>query len=288
MTHFPYHSFLAKWQREQLDSFLENFPLDQAVCIHSYSEGYASHSQDEIQSEYFDINKISLHVTILYRHSNEEIDGVQSTEEKPVICKEHLFVVPDDITQDHDSVLHIQKLTSKHLQESKCVIKNMHEFTDGCAGQYKSRQCLGDLFCSLATLGYTVQRNFFATSHAKGEQDAAGSYVKQKASTAVLRRRVKLHNAQELCDFLTENFSETAASSFPSWQKSFQLKQCVFFHLPFSGELAVSQNREGGRFWTVKGIQELHSVRICSEQLCWKLDNSIGLLTFILSQTVSF
>ena len=95
----------------------------------------------------------------------------------------------------------------------------MHEFADRCAGQYKSRHCLGDLSCSLANLGYTVQRNFFATSHAEGEQDAAGSHVKQKATTAVLCRRVKLHSAQELCDFLTEDFSKSAASSFHSRQK---------------------------------------------------------------------
>ena len=190
------------------------------------------------------------------------MDGVQSAEEEPVICKEHLFVISDDVTQDHDSVLHIQKLISKHLQDSKCIIKNMHEFTDGCAGQHKSRHCLGDLSCSLATLGCTVQRNFFVTSHGKGEQD-----VKQKATTAVLCKRVKLRSAQELCDFLTENFSEPAASSFPSRQKSVQLKQPFFFNLPSSGAMAISRNREGGRFCTVKGIWQLHSVRTDSEQL---------------------
>ena len=57
----------------------------------------------------------------------------------------------------------------------------MHEFADGCAGQCKSRHYLGDLSCSLATLGNIVQRNFFATSHAKGEQDAAASHVQCKA-----------------------------------------------------------------------------------------------------------
>ena len=129
------------------------------------------------------------------------------------------------MTQDHDSVLHIQKLISKHLHDSKCIINNMHEFTDGCAGQYKSRHCLGDLSCSFRLLLATQSKEtFIATSHAKGEQDAAGSHVKQKATTAVLRRRVKLRSAQELCDFLTENFSEPAASSFPSRQKSVQLK----------------------------------------------------------------
>ena len=38
---FPYHSFLAKWQWEQLDFLLENLTTDRAVCIHDYSDGYA-------------------------------------------------------------------------------------------------------------------------------------------------------------------------------------------------------------------------------------------------------
>ena len=120
---FPYHSFLAKWQLEQLDSLLESLQTDQAVCIHDYSKGFACRFQDEIQSQFVDVNKVSLPVTILYRHSNEEVDGLQSTEEEPVICKEHFFVISDDVTQDHDSVLHIQLLISKHLQESRCTIK---------------------------------------------------------------------------------------------------------------------------------------------------------------------
>ena len=153
---FPYHSFLAKWQNKQLDSLLENLPLDQAVCSHDYSEGYACRFQDEIQSQYFDVRIVSLHV-ILYRHLNAEVNGVQSSGQEPAICKEHLFVISDDVNQDHDSALHIQKLISKHLEESNCTIKKMHEFKDGCAGQCKSRHCYGDPSCSLATLGYTVQ-----------------------------------------------------------------------------------------------------------------------------------
>ena len=262
---FSYHPFLAKWQREQLDSLLENLPLNEAVCIPDYSEGYACRFQDEIQSQYFDVNKVSLHVTVLYGHSTAEVDGILSTEEEPAITKEHLFVILDDVTQDHDSVLHIQKLISKHLEESKCTVKKMHEFTDGCAGQYKSRHCYGDLSCSLATLGYTC--GYFATSHAKGEQDAAGSHVKQKATLVVLSRKDTLSNTKDLCDFLKENFSEPAAYSFPSRHRLVQLKRLVFFYFPSTGELAVAHYQDGGRFYTVKGIQQIHSVRTCSEQL---------------------
>ena len=30
-------------------------------------------------------------------HSNEEMYGVQSTEEEPVICKEHLFLILKEV-----------------------------------------------------------------------------------------------------------------------------------------------------------------------------------------------
>lgn len=37
---YPSHSFMARWQREQLDSLLENHPLGNVVCVHNYSEEY--------------------------------------------------------------------------------------------------------------------------------------------------------------------------------------------------------------------------------------------------------
>ena len=105
------------------------------------------------------------------------------------IIKEHIFAVIDDATQDHHAIVHIQKLISNYLtNDLKFNIKKIHEFTDGCVGQYKSRHCHGDVSCSLANLGYVVQRNYFATSHAKGEQDAADANVKQKATIGVLRK----------------------------------------------------------------------------------------------------
>ena len=48
------------------------------------------------------------------------------------------------------------------------------------AAQYKSRQRIRNLYCSVADFGFPVQLNYFETSHAKGEQDAAGSHVIQQ------------------------------------------------------------------------------------------------------------
>ena len=100
LVEYPSHSFMAKLQREQLDSLLENLPLRHVVSIHDYSEGYTCRQQDEIQSEHFDIAKVSLHVIILYRRAVEAVDGVDSTRENPHLAKEHVFVISDDPVQN--------------------------------------------------------------------------------------------------------------------------------------------------------------------------------------------
>ena len=35
---YPSHSFIARWQREQLHNLLEHLPIGHVVCIHDYSE----------------------------------------------------------------------------------------------------------------------------------------------------------------------------------------------------------------------------------------------------------
>lgn len=101
---YSYHSFMAKWQQNQMDSLIENLPKDEVIYVHDYSKGYSCRQQDELQSEYFDVAKVSLHIIILYRHAVEPVDGKISTDEEPTIIKKHLFVISDDEVQDFHSV----------------------------------------------------------------------------------------------------------------------------------------------------------------------------------------
>ena len=53
---------------------------------------------------------VSLHVSILYCHAVEAVDGASSSEEEPNTIKEHIFVILGDPIQDHDSVHKVQEL----------------------------------------------------------------------------------------------------------------------------------------------------------------------------------
>lgn len=200
-----------------MDNLIEHLPLNEVVCVHDYSEGYSCRQQDKLQSEHFDVAKVSLHITILYCHAVEFVDGKTSTVDDPQIIKEHLFVISDDEVQDYHSVHKAQELVKSYLKEQlQMKINRLHEFADGCAAQYKSRHCIGDLSCCLFDYGYQIQRSYFETSHAKGEQDAAGANVKQKVSQAVLGKTAVIRNAKDMTDFLVENFATPSASSFAS------------------------------------------------------------------------
>ena len=97
---------MARWQKEQLDSLLENLPHGHLVCIHDYSEGCTCKKQDKIQSEYFDVAKVSLHITILCRYVVEAVDGITGTEDELNTIKEHVFVISDDPGQ----TIHVKAL----------------------------------------------------------------------------------------------------------------------------------------------------------------------------------
>ena len=254
---YPYHSFMTKWQKEQFD----NLPLDNIICVHDFSKNYTCRSQDEIQSQYFDPNKVSIHVSIVYRHASLQIDGKESTE-KPELIKEHIFVLSDDSTQDYHFVHHSQKLIFDYItKELKLKVKKVHEFTDGCAGQYKSRHTFGDLSCSLADFGFQVDRHFFETSHAKGEQDAAGANIKQRATLAVLRHETSITSAKDLCDYLSRTFRNPTSQS-----RSVTLKNRVFFRVPVDGDGAVPRGSQGCSFKEFQGIRKIHSIRTTPEQ----------------------
>ena len=78
---------MAIWQREQSDNIKDSLPLQHVLCVHDFSENYHCAFQDEVQSQYFCRNEVSIHVITLYRHSLSEYDGEESTAENPIIVK---------------------------------------------------------------------------------------------------------------------------------------------------------------------------------------------------------
>lgn len=202
---FPGHCLHSNWQSNQLKSIVQCLPYGHVCCVHDYSENYTCQHQDQLQSLYYGQTQASIHVTILHRHSLAEVDGEESTPTEPKIVTEHLFVISPDLKHDHHSVHHCRQLVAKYLNEIRYPVTMMHEWTDGCSVQYKSRHCMGDVSYTVADFSYPTIRNYFETSHAKGPQDGGGANLKFKADMAVIRRQKVIQNAADLQEFAQEN-----------------------------------------------------------------------------------
>ena len=250
---FPAHRFRAKWQHEQLQNLLENLPLGHVCCIHDYSENYLCQHQDQIQSLYYGQTQASIHVTILHRHALPEVDGEESSEDDPRVVTEHLYVISPDLRHDHHSVQGCRNHVASYLKEIGYTVKFMHEWTDGCSAQYKSRHCMGDVSFSLLDFGFPTLRNYFETSHAKGPQDGAGATLKHKADMAVIRREIVIQNAKDLFDFARANLTLPSSTRFQSQVVKF--KRRVFF---FVSE--HDRERPYRMFKEVKNNRSIHSI----------------------------
>ncbi|CAC5393263.1 unnamed protein product [Mytilus coruscus] len=245
---FPAHQFRAYWQSKRMKSLVENLPIGHCVTVHDFSENYKCTEQNEIQSSYFQKLEVSLHVTILHRHSVLEYDGKDSTAEEPNIVTEQFFVISPDQKHDHHYTHCVQNLVSEYLKSINCEISVMHEFTDGCSSQYKSRHCMGDVSYSCSDFGYAkILRNYFETSHARGPQDAAGGFIKKQADLAVIRGTHVIQSSSDLFDYAQSNLSTTADSS--------KCSQRIFRYVD-------SVNRDRDRnFLPVKENRKIHQVR---------------------------
>ena len=84
------------------------------------------------------------------------IDGEESPEDDPVVVTKYLFVISPDYKHNH----HSPDLVAGYLNDINCPITVMHEFTDGCSAQYKSRHCMGNVSHSAVDFGVTTIRNY--------------------------------------------------------------------------------------------------------------------------------
>ena len=250
---FPAHRFRARWQHDQLQSLLDNLPLGHICCIHDYFENYTCQHQDQIQSLYYGQTQASIHVTVLHRHALLYLDGEESSENDPRIVTEHLFTISPDLRHDNHSVQGCRTNVVNYVNDIGYEVQVMHEWTDGCSAQYKSRHCMGDVSFSLLDFGVPTVRNYFETSHAKGPQDGAGANLKHKADMAVIRRETIIQNAKDLFEFAKARLSLPSSTRFQS--QVVKLKRRVFFFVP-----EHDRERPYRMFREVKNNRTIHSI----------------------------
>ncbi|KAK3274177.1 hypothetical protein CYMTET_17622 [Cymbomonas tetramitiformis] len=190
-----------------------------------------------------------------------------STEENPIIIKDYIYLIGDDMPHSHRSIQHMRMLIVKDyfIKRGIPLPKFVHEWADGSAVQNKCGTAFADVvesgrpMCAewVRGLGIPCQRNLFETAHARGEQDAMGVIVKHEASLAVMAAPDKWYGgitcARHLWEFCIERLQDPKDTT---WSRGSQFCKRFFF-LVEKGDVDES----GPVFDTVDRTLRLHSVR---------------------------
>jgi len=180
------------------------------------------------------------------------VDTDNSTESH---VKEHWRVISDCLNHNYDFVHHcVANVLMPELRALGCVVKVLHQRTDGCASQYKSFNCFGDVSRSREDLDVDVICSYSGSGHGKGEVDAAAGYQKTAARKALIRSvdEITIHSAKELYEFAASHLGTSAVL------KTSALHGRRFFCVDKSD---VDTERARAKFKTVKGTQKINSAR---------------------------
>ena len=132
---------MARWQDEQFRICRDIFPLETILSVVDFAENYTLQPQNEIQSQYYHSEQVSIIVHITYRH------GQDSNEEKRVIVKESHFYISDDWTHDIHYMKHCFKLFYDHMIAMDIPFYCHLIWSNGFAGQFKNARVFHGCVC---------------------------------------------------------------------------------------------------------------------------------------------
>ena len=112
--------------------YRDTFPIGTMLLVVDFAENYTLQPQNEIESQYYHSDQVSIMVHITYKHWED------STKEKRVIFKEYHFYISDDRCYDLDFLQHNFQLFNNHLKDKNIQMEQQWIWVDGCVGQFKN------------------------------------------------------------------------------------------------------------------------------------------------------
>lgn len=201
--------------------------------------------QSEVQSGFFDRNQVTIHPMMIYYKIKEE------EENKETLVKHAIVGISEDNKHDADAVLEFEKqaldIVSKdiHIQ-----IKEIHQWTDGCAAQYKGKKSFAEI--SLRNKP-SVCRNVFETSHGKNVCDGLGAIVKNSCYQAAISSKKIIGTSQDVFDHCEQRLTSIKSQT-EGEEKTVSKRQFILVK-------GIKRDRPETNVNTLKGTRKLHAMR---------------------------
>ena len=131
------HSHRARWQDLQFKKSRDVFPRGTIFFLVDFTENYKFEAQKEIQSEYYHSDQVSIFVQVLYRHAQQNVDDIESTNYNRHVIKEYHFYISDDHAHDTHYIQHCFDIIYGSLKTCGVVMNEHWIWLDGYAGKFK-------------------------------------------------------------------------------------------------------------------------------------------------------
>ena len=240
MSVYSSHIFRANWQHEQMNVCQENLKEGQVMMVMDFSENYKCGFQNEPSSAYFEQNMVTIHPIMCYMRENVQNENL--------LIKHAIICITDDLKHDGMAVSAFENKALTILGSSS-EVNEVIQWTDGCAAQYKSKNC----FALLSSRQIKTSRNFFETSHGKSVCDGLGAIVKNSCYRAMLSKKV-LAGAEDVYKHCTETLVITSDGN-KKTPGTLSRRQFVFVN---STEINRTESYTATTF---SGTRKIHCVR---------------------------
>lgn len=188
-----FHLFSCNWNYAQFVHIKETLKPGQLLQVLDFGQNYMNVFQDEPQSVHWDHTQTVIHpIVCYYRDKNGRL-----------VTEEHIMI-SDDLKHDKFAVKAFEKRCLQHLKNKGFVPRQIIQFCDNCAGQYKSK----GPFQFISAAGIPTIRMFFGARHGKGPADGAVGRIKRGVTLSIKARQTVIRNAEEFYEFCLTKFEK--------------------------------------------------------------------------------
>ena len=171
--------------------------------------------------------------------------------DKGHLVKHSVIIISDDTKHDNHCVNEFRKQVINHIKASQNLeFNSIHEWTDGCAAQYKEKSSFADISRSDVEL----RRNFFETSHGKSVCGGIGAILKNACYRAVLSGKAVKGTALDVYNYLRATLTVQENSKDVNGQKEISRRNFLFVTDMVHERSEVNVN-------TVSGTRTFHVVK---------------------------
>ena len=123
--------------------------MDQAIAVIDFSENFTIQAQDQIERAHWVQRQVTVHPVFVVRHAPTSTTG------NPILIKESLAMISDDIKHDSPAVFAFTNQLLVHITQSPGPVhmRVLRRFTEGCLQPSASPQGEACRRCSLSLHG---------------------------------------------------------------------------------------------------------------------------------------